>query len=179
MEERLYKIFSNVNDWLKFAEGKNLGLLTLNLALCVGLIQLFSSKDCNINNLVFIICFGGNVISFLAALFSISPIIGKITKKGFVNTGICKLSKAIDKEVKFENIHFYGYLKDLTVDDFEEKFMSKLSITDYKFNVYEKELSQQIISNSIITFYKYQLFKIGCFITMLGILLSLIVLVIH
>ena len=32
-EEQLYKIFNNVNDWLKFAEAKNFGLLSINAAI--------------------------------------------------------------------------------------------------------------------------------------------------
>ncbi|MGV0938718.1 MULTISPECIES: hypothetical protein [unclassified Empedobacter] len=178
MEERLYKIFANVNDWLKFAEAKNIGLLTLNLALSIGLIQLFSAKDCDLNKWVFYLSFGANFISFIIALFSVSPLIGKIERNQFFKTPITFISNIIDKEIINENIHFYGYLKDFNVADFEEKFLQKISTTDYQFNDFEKELSSQIIYNSIITSYKYQLFKLGCFITLIGVILSVIVLMI-
>ena len=39
-EEQLQKLFLNVNDWLKFAEAKNFGLLTLNAAIVFGSTQI-------------------------------------------------------------------------------------------------------------------------------------------
>lgn len=39
-EEQLQSIFNNVNEWLKFAEAKNFGLLTLIMAIAFGFTQI-------------------------------------------------------------------------------------------------------------------------------------------
>lgn len=43
MESKLEYIFANVNDWLKYAEAKNVGLVALNGAILVGLLQSVST----------------------------------------------------------------------------------------------------------------------------------------
>ena len=39
-EEQLHKIFANVNEWLKYAEAKNFGLITINGAIILGISQI-------------------------------------------------------------------------------------------------------------------------------------------
>jgi len=175
-EEQLYKIFTNVNDWLKFAEAKNFGLLTLNAAIVFG----FSQTTFDNNSVIKI---AGNYIfspfmllSFLPCLISLFPIVAKIERKTedkkdsktkrFINY----VSRCIDKENSFENIHFYGYLKDISEVEFESKLKTKTGFSE-DFTIYETELSTQILYNSRITWLKYQLFKIGAFFFLLGLLL--------
>ena len=47
MNEDLKFAFANVNDWLKFAEAKNGGLLALNVASIIGILQ--CNKDLFLN----------------------------------------------------------------------------------------------------------------------------------
>ena len=44
-ENQLRNIFANVNEWLKFAEAKNFGLLTLSAAFIFGLTQIEFPED--------------------------------------------------------------------------------------------------------------------------------------
>ena len=44
-EEQLRSIFNNVNEWLKYAEAKNFGLLTLIVAIAFGFTQINFSKE--------------------------------------------------------------------------------------------------------------------------------------
>ncbi|PTT04525.1 hypothetical protein DBR27_09440 [Flavobacterium sp. HMWF030] len=179
-EEQLYKIFNNVNDWLKFAEAKNFGLLTLNAAIIFGLTQITFS-DSVIQKIAFCVFVPFSILSFIPCLISLFPIVTKIESKKkndeIRNSRkiINYISNLIDKDKSFENIHFYGYLKDLKEKDFEEKFLNKVNSTD-KFTVYETELSTQILYNSRITSLKYQFFKIGAFFFLIGILISVLVL---
>ena len=64
-----------------------------------------------------------------------------------------------------------------TLDEanFETKFLTKINSTDI-FTQYEKELTKQILYNSRITWLKYQLFKIGAFIFLFALILSIIAL---
>ena len=87
---------------------------------------------------------------------------------------INKISNFIDKDRFFENIHFYGYLKELTETEFESQFLKKTGSTD-EFTKYETELVTQILYNSRITSLKYKFFKIGAFMFLIGIVTSILV----
>lgn len=166
-EDRLYKLFNNVNDWLKFAEAKNFGLLALNAAIVFGFSQTNFSEESVLEKagLYFFCPFA--FISFIVTLISLFPILSKIEKGEHVKTWISKLSNWIDTETRFENIHFYGYLKGIDESEFESQFLSKIGSSD-AFTEFEKELTIQILYNSRITSLKYQLFKIGAFFFFLG-----------
>ena len=92
-------------------------------------------------------------------------------KGEFEKSWINRFSNFLDKEDKFENIHFYGYIRDLEEGEFERKFLEK-NISTEPFSGYEKDLVGQIIFNSRITWLKYQLFKIAAFLFGCGIILS-------
>ncbi len=178
-EEQLYKIFNNVNDWLKFAEAKNFGLLTLNAAIVFGLTQITFSNDSVIKLVAFSVFVPFSILSFIPCLISLFPIVTKIeskNKKGQIRKSmkiIDYLSNIIDKDKSFENIHFYGYLKDLKEDKFEKEFLKKIGSKE-EFTTYETELVTQILYNSRITSLKYKFFKIGAFIFFVGIVVSIL-----
>jgi len=167
-EDQLRKIFNNINDWLKFAEAKNLGLLTLNAALVFGSTQIKFADNSIIQNVIYFVFTPLALLSFFSCLLSLFPILSKIEKGEFAKSWINKFSQVIDEEKEFENIHFYGYLKNLNETLFEEKFLNKIE-SKVPFNAYERELATQILYNSRITWLKYQLFKIGAFFFLLGI----------
>ena len=83
---------------------------------------------------------------------------------------IKKFTNWIDKEESFENIHFFGYLKDIDESTLEAKLQLKTGVTE-SFLDYEKELGTQILYNSRITWLKYQFFKMGAFFFLVGIVL--------
>jgi hypothetical protein len=180
-EEQLYKIFNNVNDWLKFAEAKNFGLLTLNAAIVFGLTQITFSNDSVIKTVAFCVFVPFLILSFIPCLISLFPIVTKIeskNKKGEIRNSmkiVNYLSNKIDKDKSFENIHFYGYLKDLKEDKFEEEFLKKTGSKE-TFTSYETELVSQILYNSRITSLKYKFFKIGAFLFLFGLIVSILLL---
>jgi len=175
-EEQLQKIFTNVNDWLKFAEAKNFGLLTLNAAIVFGFSQTTFAENSVIEKAGYYVFFPFTVLSFLPCLISLFPIVSKIEKKtnakkeNKVKRFVKFISNCIDKEELFENIHFYGYLKELDEATLEEKLKLKTGISE-AFTAYETELGTQILYNSRITWLKYQFFKIGAFFFLAGVIL--------
>jgi hypothetical protein len=172
-EEGLQKLFANINDWLKFAEAKNFGLLSLNAAIVFGFTQINFADGSIISKAGFYVFSPLAILSFLSALLSLFPILSQIEKGSYSKNWINWLSNFIDKEKKFENIHFYGYLKGINEDEFERKYLIKTNSAD-AFSQFEKELGTQILYNSRITWLKYQLFKIGAFFFLVGIILFII-----
>lgn len=174
-EEQLQKIFSNVNDWLKFAEAKNFGLLTLNAAILFGTTQIDFSNYASIQKVGLFIFAPISILAIMAFIISLFPILSEVEKGKYAKIWISKFSNFIDEEKEFENIHFYGYLKKLNEAEFELKFLEKVK-SEIKLSQFEIELVTQILYNSRITFLKYQLFKIGAFLFLCGIIASLIAL---
>lgn len=172
-EEQLIKIFANVNDWLKFAEAKNFGLLTLNAAIIFGFSKASKGDGEIIANAGYYVFAPFAIFSFLSALISLFPILSKIEKGAYAKSWINKFCNWIDEENKFENIFFYGYLKDIDETEFENKFLAKTT-SNIALTQFEKELVTQLLYNSRITWLKYQLFKIGAFLFLTGIILSLL-----
>ena len=170
-EEQLYKIFNNVNDWLKFAEAKNFGLLSINAAVILGFLQIPFAENSNYEKVSNWIIPIFTFLSFFPSFLSLFPIVSRIEKREMIRSWIDTFSNWIDAETKFENIHFYGYLKDIDDVEFQKKFIEKkeLNVTTDKFNQFEIELVSQILYNSRITWLKYQLFKIGAFVFLFGI----------
>ena len=175
-EEQLQKIFTNVNEWLKFAEAKNFGLLSLNAAIVFGFTQT-NFKDGSIIEMAgYYVFFPFTILSFLPCLISLFPIVSKIERKTKdkkdkkIKIFIKKFTNWIDKEESFENIHFFGYLKDIDESTLEAKLQLKTGVTE-SFLDYEKELGTQILYNSRITWLKYQFFKMGAFFFLVGIVL--------
>ena len=174
-DEQLQKLFANINEWLRFAEAKNFGLLSLNAAIVFGFTQTNFATGSIISKAGFYVFSAFAILSFLAALLSLFPILSQIEKGSYSKSWINWLSNLIDKEKKFENIHFYGYLKGINEGEFEAKFLEKIGSTD-AFTQFEKELTTQILYNSRITWLKYQLFKIGAFIFLIGVVAFVIAL---
>ncbi|MBL7799841.1 MAG: hypothetical protein JNL95_03870 [Chitinophagales bacterium] len=170
-EEQLQKIFLNVNEWLKFAEAKNFGLLTLNSAIVFGFSQTNFDADSIVKIVGFYVFAPFAFLSSFLSIISLFPILTTIEKGVKLKGILAKISAMIDKETLVENIHFYGYLRTLEKNEFISKFQSKTN-SSTTFTIFEEELVVQILYNSRITWLKYQFFKIAGFIALVGILLS-------
>lgn len=172
-ENQLRNIFTNINEWLKFAEAKNFGLLTISAAFIFGLTQIDFPEDSKVAFAAYCVFIPFAVLSIVVCLISLFPILTKIKNGKWTKSWIDRFSNFIDKENKFENIHFYGYLRDIKEEEFEREFLQKTNSAE-AFTDYERELVAQIIYNSGIAWLKYQLFKIAAFIFGLGLILSVL-----
>lgn len=81
-EEHLYKIFDNVNDWLKFGEAKNLGLITFDAAIVFGFTQITFSEGSIIKLAGYYIFIPFALLSFVDCAIALFPILSKIEKGG-------------------------------------------------------------------------------------------------
>ncbi len=191
-EEQLQQIFANVNDWLKFAEAKNFGLLAVNAAVAFGFTQSTITND-SLKVAGYYIFVPFAIASMIPSLLSLFPILTAIESapKNRSKRVISWLSNLISKEGIIINIHYYGYLKTLNKTTFESEFISrftqhnahspeagtsppqesgapKINSKPSNFTGYEIDLVEQILYNSRITYLKYQLFKIGATLFLLG-----------
>ncbi|UPT67964.1 MAG: DUF5706 domain-containing protein [Sphingobacteriales bacterium JAD_PAG50586_3] len=176
-EEQLQKIFANINDWLKFAEAKNFGLLSFNAAVVFGFSQTNFENGSIIEKAGFYWFSPFAMLSFLVTLLALFPILSIVEETNWRVRFINYVSNIIKKEIEFENIYFYGYLKNLSAQTFEDVFLEKTNSED-AFTKIEKDLSGQIIYNSKITWQKYQLFKIATFIFVCGFIAFIIAMLI-
>lgn len=152
-EEQLYKIFNNVNDWLKFSEAKNAMLIVFNAASIYGITQSFTldfiknSESFKIYLAIVIILL---VFSTIISLISFAPRV-KVIKAGYYESG------------KIPNVLFFEYLKTKT----NTEIISEVTgISDEKtYTKIEQDIAEQIKQNSIITSRKLSYFTISVWIT--------------
>ena len=148
-EEQLYRIFNNVNDWLKFAEAKNAMLIAFNSASIYGISQVLdlelikNNSFCKYYLFVVIIIM---IFSTITSLISFAPKV-KILDGGWYSPS------------NKSNVLFYEYLKTRTnVQIIEE--VTGIANTN-NFAKIELDLAEQIRQNSIVTSRKYSYFTIA------------------
>jgi hypothetical protein len=178
-EEQLQKIFSNVNDWLKFAEAKNFGLLTLNAGIIFGITQIDFKSESSIEFFCCKILIAFLILSGFCSLLALLPVVSIIENKKnfksirkFINWIKNKTGK---KSHIMTNIHFYGHLRTLDNSGFEREFLTKVG-SIIAFTIYEKEIGDQIIYNSRITWLKFMFFKMASNIFIYGVIISISIL---
>jgi hypothetical protein len=167
-EEHLYKIFSNVNNWLKFAEAKNAALVAFNSAAVAGIMQAYPTDKPDL------MVFKGIMI----ALFSISICIS-------IYTFLPILSKTFSyqkyEESKFEsekpnlNSLFYGHHCKITSKQLLTLINIKTPIENQKIPNLEMDIADQIITNSEITMSKYKLFTLAGYFTFAGVVMGIVI----
>lgn len=170
MNEDLKYSFSNVNDWLKFAESKNAGLFALNVAAIIGILQ--------INENVF------NVWPILKGLlvlfFSLSSAICIINIQPQINAyfrGNKKMSNQTFTQKKDSlNSLFFGHIAMLSTNQFIELMKAKDS--NFEPTPLDIDLAQQIVNNSEIANEKYIIFNYACWLSLIGFLVTIATVVI-
>ena len=151
-EEKLLKVFGNVNDWLKFAEAKNAMLIAFNGASIVGTIRLFDIVT--INNSIFL----SNYVLFVNICLIFSTVNCLVSFAPRVN-----IFKGIYSSGKIPNVLFYEYLKGKSSKEIYQEITGD---PDYKKSTtFEKDLAEQIKQNSIIASRKLSHFTISVWIT--------------
>lgn len=145
-------IFSNINEWLKFAEAKNGGLMVLNTGLVVCILSSYN----NIQNftykpaiLIGIICLG---ISLFLIIISQFPITHNILYNR--------------NKVKTPNLYFFEHLSHIDKETFITEF--KKVNTSFIPSKFDTDLINQILVNARITNAKFNFFKFASYFTALG-----------
>ncbi len=148
-------IFSNINDWLKFAEAKHGGLIALNSGLVFALL----SKDNDIQLIIdHIIVIAGVFVFILSIGFSIASQFPR-TKNIFKN----------NKAIPLPNLYFFGDLSYLDNESFINAF--KKIDENFTTNKLDDALLNQILVNARIVTTKFKIFKFASYLTAFGIAL--------
>lgn len=151
-KKELKYIFSNVNDWLKFAEAKHAGLIILNSGFVVGILTIYEHSHSYTSKpfvLIGMICFG---ISIFTSLISQFPTMQNIFR---------------DRKYSFtHNLYFYKSLASMNVISFVEE-LKKID-SGFTITKLDNDLINQILINSRITQSKFSIFRLSSYITVLG-----------
>ncbi|ELA8177647.1 hypothetical protein RGL50_005220 [Vibrio alginolyticus] len=160
IEETLHSVFSNVNDWLKFAEQKNAALLVLNGGVVWGVTRVISKLE-QLTELTYWLMLCGYALIVVSALICLISFLPVLTEKWFKP----EERKPADNCLYFADIAKYDN------NHYVQLLASKLGKPDYIPNNYELDLSSQIVTNSEIAFDKYKRFRLASIVTIIGVLL--------
>ena len=153
LEDQLYKIFSNVNDWLKFSEAKNAMIIAFNGASVYGITKTFDLekvKGSSVLSVYLLIVITLLTFSTICSLISFAPQV-RIIKGGWYAPDVAS------------NIFFFEYLKTKTAIGILKEVSRKHD--GEEFSNIEKDLAEQIRQNSIIASRKYSYFTISVWIS--------------
>jgi hypothetical protein len=164
MNEDLKYTLNTINDWLKFAEAKNAGLLALNIASVFGLLQSDQIFKSGLKT------FEG----FLIILFCVSSCICLYTILPVVNKGFRFYKKLEESKLRqsFNELNglFFGDLAKLSSDQFIQFFEFRHSVS---LNNAEKDFGNQITNNAEICVQKFFFFKIASWFTFFAFVLGI------
>ncbi|WP_197473822.1 Pycsar system effector family protein, partial [Oleiphilus sp. HI0066] len=134
MDEKLQDIFSNINDWLKFAEAKSATLIACNGALIFGISRLINSYEPKGACLIYLIVVAVLcVLSISICFLSIIPSLSMPWEK--------KPSGVSDKD----NLMYFSDIAKYTPLAYLNVLKTKLELKDFEVTGYQKDLSNQII----------------------------------
>ncbi|MEW8359705.1 MAG: Pycsar system effector family protein [Candidatus Thiodiazotropha sp.] len=158
MNEQLKDIFSNINDWLKFAEAKTGTLLAGNGVLIFGILRII--KGSTIPEALSI------YITFAIVLLSISMFLCLLS---FVPSLAMPFVFGTGKPNKDDNILFFLDAAKYTTSEFLIKLAQSKGIESNDFSEHDHFYAEQIISNSQIALKKYKLFNAAIWLTITAI----------
>lgn len=162
MDAKLNEIFSNTNDWLKFAEVKSATLLAGNGVLVFGILRLL--KDEEYGQIITIyswVVIAQLILSLVVCLVSFIP-----------SLKMPWLFKQNSK-VNNENLIYFEHIARHTPTSYLSALSKAFDSNQISYTQYERMLSGQIITNSVITVKKYKLFKIAIWFTLSAIVTPL------
>ena len=163
MDEKLNDIFSNINDWLKYAEAKTATLIAGNAALIFGISKIILSNevDGNFEKYLIFCCFLCS-LSLSLCLLSVIPALSMPWD-----------SKLSDKSEK-DSVIYFGDIAKYSPLTYLNLLAKKTDSKNEIFTEYQKDLAYQIIINSVIAFKKYNYFKVAIWFTLSAIVSPLI-----
>lgn len=155
MDEKLKDIFSNINDWLKYAEAKSAMMIAGNGALIFGIARL--SKIFELNaclSLYSLLAVSLCVASMVICLLSVIPSLSFPWE-----------AKPIGRSEE-DNILYFADIAKYSPLAYLNALETKLGLQKNEFTGYQKDLSSQIIINSVIALSKYRNFQIAVWLTL-------------
>ena len=157
MKDHLEYIFSNVNDWLKFAEAKSATLLAANGVMLFGILRL--AKDQELGVFTNIGLFTGCICFSISLVFCLSSFVPSLTMPW--------VHKKYDKTAN-DNLLFFGHIENYTPHAYLKALRLSCGEQAGSDDKYLEMLAQQVITNSVIASYKYSIFKKSIWLTLIG-----------
>ena len=168
MESKLSFIFSNINDWLKFAEAKSATLLACNAGLTFGIVRFIASSEIEGFGYLFlalsvVLC----IISIALCILSVIPSLEMPWEKKPSGTN------------ENDNLIFFSDIAKYTPLSYLQSLERKLGLKNSDFSGYETDLASQIITNSVIAHSKYKRHQIAIWLTFGAVVSPLIGVIIY
>ncbi len=163
MKDHLEYVFSNVNDWLKFAEAKSATLLAANGVVLFGILRLVN--DLQLKSYVSCVVGVGCIFFVISLLLCLSSFIPSLSFPW--------VHKKHNK-TKQDNLLFFGHIENYTPNSYLKAVRCACGTKETDENNYCYMLSQQIITNSVIASYKYSAFKKSIILTIAGVVVFVI-----
>lgn len=155
MDEKLKDIFSNINDWLKYAEAKSATLIAGNGALIWGLVRVSKSFELNyFLSFILLISVLLCVASLVVCLLSVIPSLSMPWE--FKPNG----------KTDSDNLLYFADIAKYTPIAFLSTLEAKLGLKPSDHSGYQKDISSQIITNAVIANAKYKNFQIAVWLTL-------------
>ena len=155
--EELKFILSDVIDWLKFAEAKNVGLITLNLALIAINFDLLSNPIFKTFKILIYFMILFNLSSLSVCVLSFYPQVANLKI----------LKKLLDKYISVsnnDNLLFYrviaSFNKQNYINKLKDKYMGDQG-ENFIVSIFDIDLCDQIVEIAKLCCAKYYLFGIG------------------
>jgi len=155
METALWKIFDTIDLLVRYAEGKNINILTF-----LGL-QLTAVKFINININIWL------EVSSVFLVLSVLLCVASFMPKSRLTGWLYRINHRPEKPAANDNILFYGDIAKYNNDEYigvmEKNLACKIS-----GNGYHENLCKQIVVNAKIVDGKFRLFKFSFSIMLIG-----------
>jgi len=154
LTEQLEEIFENVNNWVKFAEAKNVALLTLNAAGIFGLLRLYGSFAPDAA-WVLVAMLGAILLLFASLVICLVSFFARV-----------RVSRSLfARPAEAGNLYFYNHIAEMEVDGFVDAVRDSMG---YQGDVgkLHRDLANQIVVNSRIARKKYVLFNAALWVTL-------------
>ncbi|WP_076924012.1 Pycsar system effector family protein [Pseudoalteromonas sp. EB27] len=168
MDEKLSAIFSNINDWLKYAETKSATLIAGNGALIFGFSRLSLSENIN--------CYASYYLIFCSLLSLISLSICLLSVMPALNMPWESKPKG---KYDNDNILFFGHIAKYSTSSYLTKLADKIGEKTPDFTGYQKDLAFQIITNATIANRKYNYFNAAIWFTLASVISPAITILIY
>ncbi len=160
MEDRLRYILSNVNDWLKFAEGKNAALLAANSAVVIGALRLVDGK-------VFLFQWAEYYFYFFIGVFALSGVLCLLSFVPKIEIPWLLPTSLSDEK---DNLIFYGDISGYDPSSYVRALHAQDGTILKTIDPFEEDLAEQAIINSRIALRKYQLFNLALWLDVTALL---------
>lgn len=162
--ETIEKIFKNVNDWLNFAERKNVTVLSIFGIIAV--MSLLNLGQVNIVGKIGVCLYMGTylavLVSSLVSLFPVRKLSAKL-KNGLPN---------VDK-LNTDNMWLYQDIRKYSIDDYKNLLKGN-GVQNY--DKCHEELIPQILANSHIACKKFTCFAVSFWFSVIGFSVAIILL---